>query len=197
MARPKSLNGVSGKSLKKAAGRGAEECKSGGDVVVIDPALGSIANIASLGSKRERAVQLQRTNPKKLGAQHATTSNPYARCVTHQHLGSAIRYVLAILGMVTPSLLRDVAGRNIAALRQDLYDQVLLPHPNDVQSTLLNRDAKHAAAVAPIVAVTIAGNADANAVGVDSDAADVFDTDYDSEMFDEDRGIRDVRRYKD
>ena len=139
------------------------------------------------------AVQLKRTNPKKPGAQQATTSNPYARYVTHRNLGSAIRYALAILGMVTPSLLRDVAGRNIAALRQDLYDQVLLPHPNDVQSTLLNRDAKHAAAVAPIVAVPIAGNADANVVGVDSDASD----DYDSEMFDEDRGIRDVRRYKD
>jgi hypothetical protein len=97
-------------------------------------------------------------------------------------------------GMVTPSLLRDVAGRNIAALRQDHYDQVILPDPNDVHQTLLNRYAKRAVAVAPIVAVPIA---DAHAVGVDSDASDVFDTDYDSEMFDEDKGIRDIRRYMD
>jgi hypothetical protein len=140
------------------------------------------------------AVQLKRTNPKKPGAQQATTSNPFARYVTHRNLGSAIRYALAILGMVTPSLLRDVAGRNIAALRQDHYDQVILPDPNDVHQTLLNRYAKRAVAVAPIVAVPIA---DAHAVGVDSDASDVFDTDYDSEMFDEDKGIRDVRRYMD
>ena len=96
--------------------------------------------------------------------------------------------------MVTPSLLRDVAGRNIAALRQDHYDQVILPDPNDVHQTLLNRYAKRAVAVAPIVAAPIA---DAHAVGVDSDASDVFDTDYDSEMFDEDKGIRDIRRYMD
>ena len=190
MVRPKSLNSVPGKSLKGAAGRGAEECKSGGGGGVIDPAHGSIASIASLTSKRQRAVQLKRTNPKKTGSQQATTSNPFARYVTQQNLGSAIRYALAILGMVTPSLLRDVAGRNIAALRQDHYDQVILPDPNDVHQTLLNRDAKRAVAVA-----TIAANA--HAVGVDSDASDDFDTDYDSEMCDEVTGIRDVRRFMD
>jgi hypothetical protein len=30
-----------------------------------------------------------------------------------------------------------------------------------------------------------------------SDASDVFDSDYDSEMFDEDNGVRNVRRYMD
>jgi hypothetical protein len=194
MVRPKSLNSVPGKSLKRAAGRAAVECKSGGDIVGIDPAHGSIANIVSHAGKRQRAVQLKRSNPKP-GAQQSTTSTPYARYVTRQDLGSAIRYALAILGMVTPSLLRDVAGRNIAALRQNHYDQVLLPDPNEVHQTLLNRDAKRAVAVAPIVAVPIADNAHAHAVGVDSDASDVFDADYDSEMFDEDTGFRDVRRY--
>ena len=82
MVRPKSLNSVPGKSLKRAAGRG-------GDVVVIDPAHASIANIVSHAGKRQRAVQLKRTNPKP-GAQQSTTSNPYARYVTRQDLGSAM-----------------------------------------------------------------------------------------------------------
>ena len=82
-----------------------------------------------------------RTKPKP-AAQQVTTSNAYAKYVTNANLGSAIRYALAILGMVTPSLLRDVAGRNIAALQQNHYEQVLLPDINDVHQTLLHRDAK-------------------------------------------------------
>ena len=72
-------------------------------------------------------------------ADHLATSSPYARYVTNLNFGSAIRYALAVLGMVSPSLLRDVADRNFAALQQELFNQVLLPDPNDVYQSLLTR----------------------------------------------------------
>lgn len=70
------------------------------------------------------------------------TSNPKAKFVTNQDLGSAIRYALAVLGMVTPSLLRPVACRNMAAMHHEQYIAVPLPDLNDVQQLLLHREGK-------------------------------------------------------
>ena len=70
------------------------------------------------------------------------TSIIKAPFVTNQDHGTAIRYALAILGIVTPSLLRPVAYRNMAALHHEHYHQVQLPDLNDVQQLLLQRDRK-------------------------------------------------------
>jgi hypothetical protein len=64
------------------------------------------------------------------------------RFVTNQDLGSAIRYALAVLGMITPSLLRPVAVRNMAAMHHNEYVEVQLPDLNDVQQLLLQREGK-------------------------------------------------------
>jgi hypothetical protein len=68
------------------------------------------------------------------------TSITTAQFVTHQDHGTATKYALALLGMVTPSLLRPVAYQNMAALYHDQYNQVLLPDLNDVQRLLLQRE---------------------------------------------------------
>jgi cobalamin biosynthesis protein CobT len=70
------------------------------------------------------------------------TSITKARFVKNEDHGTAINYALAVLGLVTPSLLRPVAYRNMAAMHLEQYNQVQLPDLNDVQQLLLQRDRK-------------------------------------------------------
>jgi hypothetical protein len=58
------------------------------------------------------------------------------------NLESAVKYLLALLGMVAPSLQRPMAAHNVAAMQLQHYHDILLPNIQDVQELLSHRESK-------------------------------------------------------